>query len=1317
MNTINAVKQLVEADTPLLFFECIMPSGDTQRWSTHSISFSGDEYFARVLKHNLFDLQLSADDAMDGISQLSLTLANADSALSQLNAVIGFKGSQLTVYFAFADLAAGTISTESTVLFRGTAADPDEITEDSLTLTFTNKLSLQRIPLPDVRIQRSCPWNFPATPAQRLEAKDGGPNGTYSRWYRCGYSADQDGGAGNLSAGQQAFTTCDKSRQQCQQRGMFDRDAAGNITRRFGGFEFVPSAIMVRTSGDKTSHLSPLLDNSAKFNDPVPAVYGTGWLKAPVIFARNDGNLTHMEILLGVGPIQGVLKVVVNDVEIPQAVAGKDMTSTGWYSPITAGGRQGNFNLDFTDNAGAPLGDPYGSVCVFSVIVPNRISSGSSLPNVEVLLQGLQINTYDAGGTLQPAAYANNPAWIILDILRRCGWSTADLNLTSFITAAAFCQELISTTDLNGNHIQVPRYECNLILTKRQSAASIVRGIRVASSLMLRYGVSGLLELLPETTIAAQQPTLPDGSNSTDTVNGGWPAYEFSDASAPFSGIARDVHGAASLRLTSRSIAETSNRLSVEFQDESNEYQQDSLSLVDADDSALIGYEISSQSTALGIANFSQATRVLGRQLDKSTKGNLFIQFQTSFRALKVRPGDIIAVTYSKEGLTRALFRVVKLSPSMNYQMVTILGQVHDDNWYSDDPAVLGGAGRQPATHVQTPRPLIGVTPHLDPTTSGVLEFFDFGIQEKIQAATDGSATDTIAVSFAQPTRPNPSSPNVPLLSLSPQYNATGGTLPGAAHFYYAVSAIDQAGNEGPLSFTVPTVIPEGTNTNSVSITGLSFPNVATAFHVYRGATPQMLYRIASNVSIGQSQNLYTDTGAPYQPIGPPDASYDHANFYYRYQYAGPIPTTIFSANTVGWDDLGASNGAYAGMVVRILEGTGRGQERSISTNDATTLSITPSWSVIPDNTSTFAISEPSWRFAAVSVTSPAQFEVPYQSGAVIQISGRAANVNNLESDIELCPLTICALGGGKPDVGIAPMPRFLLEVPGGGEVNLLDVGFDDLSNTSSVSSGTLQLFYWREIDPPSPYTLAAAMDASTDVLQIQGGAPAFGDVIQIGSELMTISLSTGANTYQVVRAALGSTAASHNAGDSLLDLKSSVVVVPFASDFFHSKASGNFLHTFSLPDVRISAAEFFVTNSFGDGQAAQLCYTGGPEGGLRTLSGGQFAIQVAGYLATQSNAAPALTVEQTHAVRDIRAAVNQAPTGYDIGITIQQNGVPYCSLVINSGSAVSSSVIDGVNLPPLEEGATLTLDISLSVVPGGGSINPGRDLTVTIRF
>ena len=58
----------------------------------------------------------------------------------------------------------------------------------------------------------------------------------------------------------------------------------------------------------------------------------------------------------------------------------------------------------------------------------------------------------------------------------------------------------------------------------------------------------------------------------------------------------------------------------------------------------------------------NQATRVLLRQLDKSTGGNRFIEFQTSFRAMKVRPGDIIAVTYLKEGMERVPFRVTKLA-------------------------------------------------------------------------------------------------------------------------------------------------------------------------------------------------------------------------------------------------------------------------------------------------------------------------------------------------------------------------------------------------------------------------------------------------------------------------------------------------------------------------------------------------------------------------------------------------------------------------------------------------------------------------------
>ncbi len=63
-------------------------------------------------------------------------------------------------------------------------------------LSFTNRLNLQRVYLPDITIQKRCPWTFPATAAQRQEAIAGGSKGQFSPFYRCGYSADQTGGAG-----------------------------------------------------------------------------------------------------------------------------------------------------------------------------------------------------------------------------------------------------------------------------------------------------------------------------------------------------------------------------------------------------------------------------------------------------------------------------------------------------------------------------------------------------------------------------------------------------------------------------------------------------------------------------------------------------------------------------------------------------------------------------------------------------------------------------------------------------------------------------------------------------------------------------------------------------------------------------------------------------------------------------------------------------------------------------------------------------------------------------------------------------------------
>src|SRR5258707_6427275 len=124
-------------------------------------------------------------------------------------------------------------------------------------------------------------------------------------------------------------------------------------------------------------------------------IYGTAWYTPPVVFGRNDGNLTRMEVLLGLGEIQGVLKVLVNDVEIPAGVSGTNMTGTGWYNIPTLGTRPGAFDLDFLDGSGQPAGDPYGSMAYLSVVVPNPVSNRTTLPKVTVLGHGLELPGYD----------------------------------------------------------------------------------------------------------------------------------------------------------------------------------------------------------------------------------------------------------------------------------------------------------------------------------------------------------------------------------------------------------------------------------------------------------------------------------------------------------------------------------------------------------------------------------------------------------------------------------------------------------------------------------------------------------------------------------------------------------------------------------------------------------------------------------------------------------------------------------------------------------------------------------------------------------
>jgi hypothetical protein len=1310
MDTIANLKEQAVTQTPLLLFDVTLANGQVERWATHGVTVNSEAYGTRVLRHNVFEVQAASEHGIDAIPKISLTLANADSQLSQIESSIGFKGAKLQATFLFYDLLADEPASEQMVVFQGILNPPEQVTEGTLRVTAVNRMSMQRVLLPPVRVQRRCPWAFPSNQQERQEAVNGGSDGAHSRFFRCGYSAGEPGGVGNLDNGS-AFANCSFTRSDCIARGMFDVDASSNPTRRYGGIEFVPATVRVRSHGAREFRDSPAAANEARYNDFIPLAYGTVWIEPPVVFARNDGNLTRMEALLGLSKINQVLKVLVNSIEIPIGISGRDMTRSGWWNLFSDGGRNGGFNLNFTRPDGSPLGDPYGSMACLSVVVPNQIHGGSDLPRVKVLVEGLQLETFNSSGVSQGTQFTNNPAWCLLDVLRRSGWRIEEIDLASFAAAAGFCDETIAATDNQGNPISAKRFQCNFAVRTRRTAAEVIRGIRNTARLQLTYRTDGKLAVYVENALALQQPSKPEGSNATEMVNGGWPAYVYADGSVPgiASGILRRPDGSAAFRVWSRPMADTPNRYSVEFADVFNEYQQDSLALVDAEDIQRAGQEITGNLVANGLPTFDQAARILKFFLDRSLRGNRYIEFETSVKGFGQQVGDVITVTYNKEGFLDQPFRILKIEPSENYRLVRITAQLHDDAWYNDTNGQLSlipPTRREPEPEPTVPDPLFGY------------EYDGFGSEQfhvtEFQVAdTDGTILSEVEVQFKPPRAGRSLTLSVPIVNLQPTIQATGGNLLGDQTLYYAVTANDSNGDESNRSFVVRATIPAGTDTHTVQLSGLIFHPEAVSFNVYRGDLPTRLFQIAAAQTLA---GTFLDTEQQLPTIeGAPDPNYDHANFYWRLEDTDEQFASIFSVNSVGSSMLSMTPNALIGHVVRLLSGKGAGQEREVVSNTATTVLVTPNWEIEPDVSTSFVVSGSTWNFAGRAKTSPARFPIPNRRDKVLQITGRAANAQNVESLEGLAVLTRWAIGGGGlgvADHDVPPEPSFGAAVHGDGTLELGVIGFPLFENTQGITTGTFLLHLRDELAGPSGTLLGAAIDdTETSLTLSQAGSAQLGDLIQIESEMLRVTDVQSAGTVYVVdRGQCESPAASHAVSTPVYHLQTRTVVTPFERSFFGTPAGATWTHIEWAPNARLACAELWMTNAFGQSPMAVNNYSQVTNFGLRTLRGGQFSFQVEGGMAVLTDVVPVVSVQEDLSIRDIYASVKQAPEGADLEMEVRQDGSLLASLTIAEDASVSTPV-DGAELPALQALSNLTLNITAV-----GTTFPGRDLTVTIR-
>jgi hypothetical protein len=932
-----------------------------------------------------------------------------------------------------------------------------------------------------------------------------------------------------------------------------------------------------------------------------------------------------------------------------------------------------------------------------SLVVPNKVSDGKSTPKVEILMKGIRLPVLDAGGALVTTAWSSNPVWIICDILRRSGWQLGELNLASFSASADYCDSLVPAVDANGVSRQVKRFETNLVLRRRYSVAELLRGIRVGALLRLGLDAQGRLYIAPESTLAQQQPAKPLGSNADAPLLGGWAAYEFDDGKYGKTGLLLKPDGNADFHVFSQPSHESPNRVSAEIQDALNEFRQDSFTLADTEDIAERRQEIQQTLPVLGLPNLPQAIRVGQTWLNKAIGGNIFVRFRTSLRGVHLRPGDLIALTYEKHGFDRSIFRIQEIQLQPTLDLIEITAQLHQEHWYSDNPTARYDRSRLYAWANRSPRAIIPGMP-----------------TEALALDENGQEKAALTIPFARASKPA-GSLAVPLVSFQYSVSTTGGSLPSGS-LYYGLTAIDASGAESALSTLIPVNISSSGSAHQVTLQGLSFAQSAVSVNVYRGISPYRLSRVASGVAPGPS---ITDTGAASTAVLPPDSNYSKLRSYYRRQFLPAQLPDVFSSVSIGKTGLALTPDEWIGRTVVIRSGTGKGQERQISAHSPSVFTISEAWTTTPDATSQFAVVQTEWTEAQESESSEIVVFLPLLSTETFEINLRSVAADGDELTSADSPTVIWQIGVGGPggaDTGVPPAAAFGFRLLEGGTVSVGGFAFGQFTNLSSAYAARLGLWFWDELSAPTPLSLTTAIDNSAELLTVTGLIQplADGDMIQIGEELIRIVARVGLTSeYQVERSRYLSPASAHAAGALVFQLDRREEVIALLPGLLGSTAGARFRYNTLIPYVRIAAADLAIYNRLGQGAVREECYTQVIDGGLRTLSGGQIAFSVAGYLAIESSAATAYITEREMAIGDVYATVVEPPVGADIQLAVRVNGAEYCTLTIPSGSFTSPPV-SRFNVAPIPEGAKITFDI-LSVPPASVG-TPGRDLTVFLQ-
>ena len=406
-------------------------------------------------------------------------------------------------------------------------------------------------------------------------------------------------------------------------------------------------------------------DNAPSNSAPIPVIYGRRQVGGTRIFMTTtgtDNKYLHYVLAIAEGEVSQLHNVYINDTALYTATGGINSKFKGgededYRAFIKVNFHKGSDNqvadTDLTD--ATSLWDStmkLSGICYAYVRLEfNAEIWSSGLPIINFDISGTKVrdirNTADdASGLLR---FSDNPALCIRDFLIDSrygrGIATTDIDDTSFITAANYCDESVTI-----DYVSQIRYKLNGVAHVSDSSIEIINNMLSSCRGFLVY-TGGKYKIV------------------LDKID-----------SSTFAFTEDNMIGDVAVSVASKSTVW--NRCKAVFFNKNKEWAtdysiQDSITYRDVDNDLVLEGTIQ-----LPFTSDSSTASMIARQAMNQSRESLLVVFRSTVDSLQVECGDVVTITSTSMGWTTKKFRVLQIAMEA-LDEITFTAKEYSDDVYS----------------------------------------------------------------------------------------------------------------------------------------------------------------------------------------------------------------------------------------------------------------------------------------------------------------------------------------------------------------------------------------------------------------------------------------------------------------------------------------------------------------------------------------------------------------------------------------------------------------------------------------------------------